>query len=125
MKRRPLMCDVTRKQFNRHCFMLSKIQFKFLLKYIKIRSLILRSQKLSNVGRSSDGCPKIYYLKLLRASEGTLSHWSRLHLQTLAPTNQHWVRVVRYGLFSLCVIHKEGLCPSSGDINKLIMMKMR
>jgi hypothetical protein len=28
---------------------------------------------------------KIYYLKLLRASEGTLSRWSRLHLQ-LAPT---------------------------------------
>jgi hypothetical protein len=23
---------------------------------------------------------KIYYLKLLRASEGTLSRWSRLHL---------------------------------------------
>jgi hypothetical protein len=24
--------------------------------------------------------------------------------------------------FSLCVIHKEGLCPSSGDIDRLIMM---
>jgi hypothetical protein len=23
----------------------------------------------------------------------------------------------------LCVIHKEGLCPSSGDINRLMMMK--
>jgi hypothetical protein len=31
---------------------------------------------------------KIYYLELLRASEGTLSRWSRLHLQSLAPTNQ-------------------------------------
>jgi hypothetical protein len=29
--------------------------------------------------------------------------------------------VVGYGLFSLCVIHKEGLCPSSGDINRLMM----
>jgi hypothetical protein len=29
---------------------------------------------------------KIYYLELLRASEGTLNHWSRLHLQSLAPT---------------------------------------
>jgi hypothetical protein len=24
--------------------------------------------------------------------------------------------------FSFCVIHKEGLCPSSGDINRLMMM---
>jgi hypothetical protein len=28
---------------------------------------------------------KIYYLGLLRASEGTLSRWSQLHLQSLAP----------------------------------------
>jgi hypothetical protein len=28
----------------------------------------------------------------------------------------------RYGPFSLCVIHKEGLCPSSEDIYKLMMM---
>jgi hypothetical protein len=25
--------------------------------------------------------------------------------------------------YSLRVIHKEGLCPSSGDINRLMMMK--
>jgi hypothetical protein len=31
------------------------------------------------------------YLELLRASEGTLSRWSLLHLQWLAPTNPHWV----------------------------------
>jgi hypothetical protein len=31
---------------------------------------------------------KIYYLELLRASEGTLSRWFRLHLQSLAPTPQ-------------------------------------
>jgi hypothetical protein len=29
---------------------------------------------------------------------------------------------VGYGPFSLCVIHKEGLFPSSGDINRLMMM---
>jgi hypothetical protein len=29
---------------------------------------------------------KIYYLEPFRASEGTLSRWSRLHLQSLAPT---------------------------------------
>jgi hypothetical protein len=56
------------------------------------------------------------------ASEGTLSRWSWLHLQSLAPTNPHWARVVGYGPFSLHVIHTEGLCPSSGDINRLMMM---
>jgi hypothetical protein len=30
--------------------------------------------------------------------------------------------VVGYGPFSLCVIQKEGLCPSSGDINRMMMM---
>jgi hypothetical protein len=43
----------------------------------------------------------------------------------MGPTNPHWARVVSYGLFSLCVIHKEGLCPSSGDIDWLIMMMGR
>jgi hypothetical protein len=33
-------------------------------------------------------------------------------------------RVVGYGPLSLCVIHKKGLCPSSGGINKLMMMMM-
>jgi hypothetical protein len=32
--------------------------------------------------------------------------------------------VVGDGPFSLYVIHKEGLCPSSGDINRLTMMIM-
>jgi hypothetical protein len=51
----------------------------------------------------------------------TLSRWSPLHLQLLAPTNPHWTRMV-VRLFSLCVIHKEDLCPSNGDINRLMMM---
>jgi hypothetical protein len=29
---------------------------------------------------------KIYYRELHRVAEGTLSRWSRLHLQSLAPT---------------------------------------
>jgi hypothetical protein len=84
----------------------------------------LRSQKLSNVGCASHGWPKMYYLELLRALEGTLSRWFQLPLQSLTPTNPYWARVVDYGSFSLCVIHKEGLRPSSGDINRLIMMTM-
>jgi hypothetical protein len=66
----------------------------------------------------------MYYLELLRASEGTLSCWSRLHLQSLAPTNSHWARVVGFGPLSLYVIHKEGLCPSSVDINRLMMVTL-
>jgi hypothetical protein len=60
-------------------------------------------------------------VQLLCASEGTLSHWSRLHLQSLAPTNPHWARVVGYGSFSLWIVYKECLCPRSGDIHMLIM----
>jgi hypothetical protein len=37
------------------------------------------------------------------------------------PTNPHWARVVGYGPFSICVIHKVGLCPSSGDIRLMMM----
>jgi hypothetical protein len=70
------------------------------------------SWKLSNVNQSLTVIqPKIYYLELLRALEGTLSRCSRLHFQSLAPNNPHWARVVGYDLISLCVIHKEG----SGD----------
>jgi hypothetical protein len=47
------------------------------------------------------------------------------HVKPLVPVafalDPHWPRVVGYGPFSLCVIHKEGLCPSSGGINKLMM----
>jgi hypothetical protein len=50
------------------------------------------------------------YLELrLRASEGTLSRCSRLHLQSLEPClldNLHWARVVGYGPFSLFLTHK-------------------
>jgi hypothetical protein len=29
---------------------------------------------------------------------------------------------VGYGPFFLCVIHKQGLCPHSGDINRMMMI---
>jgi hypothetical protein len=80
----------------------------------------VRSRNLSNVGQSLVVWPNIYYLELLCASDGTLSRWYRLHMQSLAPTNQHWARVVGFGPFSLCIIRKEGLCPSSGNINRLM-----
>jgi hypothetical protein len=43
-------------------------------------------------------------------------------LQSLVPTNPQWARVVGYDPFSLSVIHTEGQCPSSGNINRLLMM---
>jgi hypothetical protein len=66
---------------------------------------------------------KIYYLDILRASEGTLRRWARLYLQSLAPTNPHWAGP-RGGLWPVLLMCKEGLCPSSGDINRLMMMMM-
>jgi hypothetical protein len=54
------------------------------------------------------------------------------HFKPLVPTfavvsthKSAWVRVVDYGLFSLRVIHKEGLYPSSEGINWLVMMMMK
>jgi hypothetical protein len=43
-------------------------------------------------------------------------------MKLLAPTNPHWAQVVGYSPFSLWLIHKEGLCPSSWDINRLMMI---
>jgi hypothetical protein len=96
-----------------YVFFLIAVPFKEKLDGSTVSVLGVRSQKLSNIGRWSDGWPKIYYLELLRASEGTLSRWSRLYWQSLAPRG--------YDPLSLWVIHKEGLCPSSGDINRLMM----
>jgi hypothetical protein len=45
--------------------------------------------------------------------------WSRLRNQR----SRVRILVVSRG-FSLCAIHKEGLCPSSRDINRLMMMMM-
>jgi hypothetical protein len=35
--------------------------------------------------------PKIYYLEFLRASEGTLSRWYRLHLQPIRTGPAWWI----------------------------------
>jgi hypothetical protein len=53
-----------------------------------VSALGVRSRKQSTGlnGQSCGWVTKIYYLELLRALEGTLSRWSRLHLQSLAPT---------------------------------------
>jgi hypothetical protein len=88
-----------------------------------VSALGVRSWKLSNVDRSSGGRPKIYSRELLRALEGTLSRWSRLRLQSIAPTNPHWACVLGYGPFFLCVIDKKDLYTSSGDNNRLMMMR--
>jgi hypothetical protein len=39
-------------------------------------------------------------------------------------TNLHWARVVGCGPFSL-LIHKQGLCSSSGDIVRLMMRVLK
>jgi hypothetical protein len=51
--------------------------------------------------------------------------WVVFGLIGYVPIKPHWARVVGYGSFSLCVIHKKGLCHRSGDINRLMMMMMR
>jgi hypothetical protein len=79
----------------------------------------VRSRKLSNVGQSLDGWPKIYYIELLRASEGTLSRWSRLYLQLLTPTNMHLDCVMGWDQLSLWVIHK-GRQPINVNVETLI-----
>jgi hypothetical protein len=46
----------------------------------------------------------------------------RFYNDAVFDANPHWARVVGYGPFSLCVIHKEGLCPSCGDIKRLMVV---
>jgi hypothetical protein len=41
---------------------------------------------------------KIYYLEFLRASEGTLSRWSRLHLQVLTSGRRPVVKIIAESL---------------------------
>jgi hypothetical protein len=56
-----------------------------------------------------DGCTTCYCCSISHSC-----HFSKMQVSS---TNPHWARVVGYGPFSLCVIHKEGLCLSSGDID--------
>jgi hypothetical protein len=70
------------------------------------------------------------YFELLRASE-MLSHClsqSRLHCicMSLASSNPHWPEwwVMVYGLFYYVLSIKKAFTTSSGDIKRLIMMKL-
>jgi hypothetical protein len=76
------------------------------------RAIAEVKQRWSVIG----GVPKNLLSRAPPCFGRTLSRWSRLHLQSLAPTNRHWARVVGYGAFSLCVIHKEGFAPVVGTL---------
>jgi hypothetical protein len=76
-----------------------------------------RSRKLSNVGHWIGD--RNLLSQAPPCSGRQVKPLVRLHLQSLAPTNPQWVRVVGYGPFPLFVIHEEG--PSSGNINWLMM----
>jgi hypothetical protein len=67
-------------------FFVLNYSFSYELDGPAVSALGVRSRKLSNIGRSFDRWPKIYYLELLRASESRLNCWSRLYLQSLALT---------------------------------------
>jgi hypothetical protein len=47
------------------------------------------------------------------------------HVKPLVPAAFAVVMSVGYGPFFLCVMYKKGLCPSSRDINKLMMMMIK
>jgi hypothetical protein len=49
------------------------------------------------------------------------------HVEPLVPAlfvvvSTHWALVVGYGPFSLCIIHKESMYSSSGDIDRLMII---
>jgi hypothetical protein len=68
-----------------------------------------------SLSRASDLIGKIYFLSnQVRKTFG-------FGFRVSEPTNLHWARVVGYRPFFLCVIH--GLRPTSGDINKLMLIK--
>jgi hypothetical protein len=76
------------------------------------------SLKLSNVSWTLNGWPKIYYSSSFMLLEGTWSHWSRLHLQFLVPTNPYWTCVKGYGPFSLVtkkLLYRAPPCFRIGD----------
>jgi hypothetical protein len=72
----------------------------------------------------------LFYQSISSVTQTTIDHkinqnyfWNKYYNHNFSiPTIENWARVVGYGPFSLYEIHKEGLCPSSGDINWLMMM---
>jgi hypothetical protein len=88
-------------------------------KNFKIKLISLNSSVIKTKTNYKRICTKFYRKKISLSL--TNSKWQT---NRKPPTNPYWALVVGYGPFSLCVIHKEGLCPSSGDINRLKMMMM-
>jgi hypothetical protein len=62
--------------------------------------------------------------KFINSNSSNYSLCFERHVKLLVSAVSTPTRVVGYGPFSLYVIHKEGLCPSSGDNNTLMMMMM-
>jgi hypothetical protein len=80
----------------------------------------VQSRKISNVGQSLDMTKNLF-------SRAPLCFGR--HVKQFVPaafavvsTHQSVLDPRGYGPFSLRVIHKEGLCPISRDINRLMMM---
>jgi hypothetical protein len=65
--------------------------------------------------RSLDGCPKFIISSLCFGRH--VKPFSPAAF-TVVTTNPHWARLVGYVPFYLCVIHREGLWPSS-DIKQI------
>jgi hypothetical protein len=53
---------------------------------VRLKPPFFEFHKYVRKGQSSDGWPKMYYLKILRHAKNTLSRCSRLHLKSLAST---------------------------------------
>jgi hypothetical protein len=102
-----ISCSILNKHNNNHIILNSSMAQR------SVRFGVL-SRKLSNVGRSLDGWPKISYLEFFCASESTLSRWSQLFLQSLAPTNPRWAHVVGYVPFSLST--RKSYAPAVGTL---------
>jgi hypothetical protein len=64
----------------------------------------------------------IYGAQLRRKSDLVYIHGKPQRLDLCTTNNDEPALGPRYDLFSLFVIRREGLCPSSGDINRLLMM---
>jgi hypothetical protein len=83
---------------------------------------MLDNDMLDNVGRSLDGHQKLIILS--SSALRIVNHVKLLVSAAFAVVSTHQKYagpVLSYGPFSLSVIHKEGLCPSSGDINRLML----
>jgi hypothetical protein len=85
---------------------------KKVYKYVFIRHLESITQSLKSAYFRLDKC------------ECECLEYLFIYLQTRSKAKPHWAHVGGYGPFFLCVIHKEGLCPSSKDINGLMMISL-